>query len=484
LFLILVGAGGISRDLVRRLGERWSITVIDKSPDLLRQIAKERELTTVEGDGSSRLVLEEAGIRDAAALVAATNRDDVNLEVCRLALEAGVQRLSAVCVEPERQGEYRERNLPLIVPDCLAARRIDLQLETRRIASMAFADGRAEAIEFLVSEDSPVRGKTLAELHSHTWILGALLREGELIIPHGATRLEAGDRVTVVGASSDFSTIVNTFTAGMRRFPESFGQRIAVAVERPEDLEGYFKEAIYLARNSKATSVVLLHQDPKTVADEERSAAAASLLVQAIEASEGAQLKPQPVPGRPASFLAGLAKEGGIGLLVVPAPVERGLAGWWRARRILRLLRRTGKPVLLARGRFPYGRILLPVRKTTAGTTAARAAIDLARFTQAPLVGLAVVDPAFLAGPDAEVEARYALTCLEDDAAIHDVVVEEIILRGNPVRIFQDRSLENDLVVLPVHEKSRRLGPRLVVAGMLARMNQGSILLVPAQDPD
>ena len=90
----------------------------------------------------------------------------------------------------------------------------------------------------------------------------------------------------------------------------------------------------------------------------------------------------------------------------------------------------------------------------------------------------------FLSGPDAEVEARYALTCLEDDAAIHDVTVEQIILRGNPVRIFQDRSLENDLVVLPVHGKSRRLGPRLVVAGMLARMNQGSILLVPAQDPD
>jgi len=484
LKLIVVGAGGISRDLVRRLAERWAVTVIDGCPESLKKIGAVRELVAIEGDGSSRLVLDKAGVDSADALIAATGDDDVNLEVCRLAVEAGVQRIAAICVESERQGEYRERSLPVIAPDCLAGRRLDLQLETRRIASMAFADGKAEAIEFLVADDSPVRGKSLMELHSHTWILGALLRDGELIIPHGETRLAAGDRVTVVGASADFAQIVNTFTAGMGRFPEDFGQKVGVAVDRPTDVETVFSEAIYLARNSTATSVVLLHRDQNSIHDADQSSNAAALLVKALDSTEGMALSPRPVAGDPSSFLPRLAMEESIGLLAVPAPDKGGIAGWWQGSRALRLMKRTCKPVLLARGNHPYRRIVLPVRTTTAGKLAARTAIDLARSAQVALHGIAVVDPVFNAGPDAEEEARSNLTWLEDEAAVQDVHVEDSIVHGNPVRAFLENAQEGDLLVLAVRSEGWRPWPRLRIGPLLARLSKVSVLLVPTRNPD
>jgi len=484
LKLIVVGAGGISRDLVRRLAERWTVTVIDRCPENLRNIGTVREIEPIEGDGSSRLVLEKAGMETADALIAATSDDDVNLEVCRLGSEIGIQRIAAICVESERQGEYRARDLAVIAPDCLAGRRLDLQLETRRIASMAFADGKAEAIEFLVADDSPVRGKSLIELHSHTWIVGALLRDGELIIPHGDTRLAAGDRVTVVGASADFAQIVNTFTAGMGRFPEDFGEKVGVAVDQPADVEAVFSEAIYLARNSKATSVVLLHRDQKSIHDADQSSTAAALLVKALDSAEGVLLSPRPVAGDPSSYMPRLATEESIGLLAVPAPNRGGIAGWWQGSRALRLLKRTGKPVLLSRGNHPYRRIVLPVRRTTAGKVAARTAIDLARATQVPIHGIAVVDPVFNAGPDAEVAARYDLTWLEDEAAVQDVHVEDSIVRGNPVRVFLDDAEEGDLLVLALRSEAWHPWPRLRVGPLLARLSKVSVLLVPARDPD
>ena len=480
---LIVGAGGVARDLVGRLGERWEITVVDPSAELLKRIETVRPVSVFHGDGSSRVVLVRAGLESADALIAACADDDSNLEACRLAAGASISRIVAVCADSEREEEYRSLGVPVVMADTLAARRVEQNLESRRLASMSFAEGKAEAMEFLVAEDSPVRGKTLAEIHSHSWILGALLRRGELIIPHGETRLMTGDRVTVVGASTDFSDIVRTFTSGQGRFPLDFGKRVGVCVERPGDVAGVLAEAMYIARNSKATSMVILHRDAGAVSDSEQSRISAELLVQAIKSAEGVRVRPRPVKGRPNGKLHILPREESIGLLVVPTPERKGAIGWWHGGRALRLLRRTGKPVLLSRGSHPYRRILVPARTTAGGRAAARAAIDMAFYTKAELRALAVEDPVFMSGPEASSEARAAVTWLEDDAAVHAVPVESEIVRGNPVREFLKRAEDCDLLVLALDSKAWRPWPRLVITGMLARLSDVSILLVPVRDP-
>ncbi|MGI9642576.1 MAG: NAD-binding protein, partial [Acidimicrobiia bacterium] len=87
---VVVGAGASARELIRRLGDSWSVTVIDPDPDRLRLAEKIRDVETVEGDGSSVVVLRDAGIDHAVTVVAATGSDDVNIEVAKLAREAGV----------------------------------------------------------------------------------------------------------------------------------------------------------------------------------------------------------------------------------------------------------------------------------------------------------------------------------------------------------------------------------------------------------
>ena len=81
--LIVVGAGGASRALLRRIGEVWEVTVIDTDQGLLDQITGVRSVTTVLGDGKQREVLDGAGLADAIAVVAADPDDDANLAICR-----------------------------------------------------------------------------------------------------------------------------------------------------------------------------------------------------------------------------------------------------------------------------------------------------------------------------------------------------------------------------------------------------------------
>ncbi|MBD3160813.1 MAG: hypothetical protein GF346_01565, partial [Candidatus Eisenbacteria bacterium] len=211
--VIIVGAGGPTRELLRRLGDGWDVAIVEPSSEVLDRARGIRPVQAVRGDGTSRLVLERAGLKETDALVAATNDDDANLEICRIGKEAGVHRVIGVAADPERIAEFREIGIDTFAPDNIAARRLEENLEPRRITSQSFAHGRAEAIELEVTSRSPVHGKPLKDLHARSWVVGAILRDGKLLIPHGDTILEDGDLVTVVGAGAEFAEICRTFTS-------------------------------------------------------------------------------------------------------------------------------------------------------------------------------------------------------------------------------------------------------------------------------
>ena len=80
--VILAGAGQSGRALSARLQSLWEVVVVDLEG------GKENLLGPVKflaGDATSSLVLKQAGMQGAAAAIALTGRDEVNLEFCRLA---------------------------------------------------------------------------------------------------------------------------------------------------------------------------------------------------------------------------------------------------------------------------------------------------------------------------------------------------------------------------------------------------------------
>lgn len=477
---ILVGAGGIARELLRRLGTSWEVTVVDTSPDRLAQAGALRPFKVVQGDGSSRVVLKRAGLDEADAVVAATNEDETNLEVCRLAREAGVTRLAAVAANPEEADKYRDIEVLAVSPDGLAARGLERGLETRRIRSMAFAEGRAEAIEFRIAGDSVVCGKALKDLHASSFIVGAILRGKELVIPHGDTVLQAEDLVTVVGAGAEFGEIVRTFTSGEGRFPLDYGKRVAVAVDENDNLDAAFNEALFLVRNSLAASLLLVHRDAEAVRDDTRRASIRKMLEACTSLAEGVEVRPRGVRGRPSKAVAELASEESVGAIVVNAPQRKGLAQTWVATRATNLVRKTSRPVLISRDSHPYGKILVLAQLTPHGLAAIRAATDLARFCKAELHALSVGDPTFISGPAAPLEAARAISYVEEEAAMQGIDVHGVVERGNPVRKLLEHGEKADLIVLGVRAKGRRSFIRFGLGWYVARRAPKSILLVPA----
>ncbi len=470
---ILVGAGGSTRELLARLGDLWEVVVVDLDEERLERAAAVRPVETLRGDGSSRVTLRRAGLKDADAVVAATDDDEVNIEVCRLALRAGLLRVAAVAASTASLPEYRHLQVPAFAPDGLAARFIEQRMEPRPVSSTSFAVGRAEAVEFRIVADSPVLGVALRELRPGNWLVASVLRDGRLIVPHGDTVLQLGDEVTVVGPASEYPRIVRTFTVAEARFPLDFGRRVAVTLTRDSDLLGPIPEALALTRNSQATSVVVVHRRLESIRDEAQAAEVESLLAEIEELRGDVEVHLRPVAGAPGRALSSIVVDEGVGVVVLAAPGP-GLLGRAQSVRALRTAARLQRPVLFSRGSFPYQHVVAPARATASGLAAARAAIDLAAHARGDVTAVAAVSSFRSEGKES---AQRALASFRDEAALQDVPVHRHMRQGG-LRVIEAALEGASLLVLGLPERLPSL-PRAGVSGQLLRRAPCSVLLVP-----
>ena len=468
--LIIVGGGSTTRAILERLGDRWAVAVIDQDPERLASLASIRAITPVQGDGSSRVVLQRAGLAEADALVAALGDDASSLEACRLAAEAGVERIVAVADRPEALAEYRAAGVIAVSPDRLASRHVEIRLEPRRVNSAAFAGGRAEALEFRIAPDSPLRGRALQDVALQGWLVAAVLRDDELIVPNGRTILQTGDLVTVVGAAGDHAAMVATFTGGQANFPQPYGRDVAVLLGHAATSEALIAEAVAMTRMVSGATLVLAHE----AAADGRGASDSTdfVLEQATKLAAGVDIRPVVVDRADLSALVELREKENVGLVVLGKPVGRR-----QTVRVLDTIRSSGAAALLVAGTFPYRGVVAPARDSIAGWSATWVAIDLAARAQIPLEAFGVVAPRFLAREHEAVDARRAVARIRDEASAQGVEVSGRIEIGNPVRMFRDLPADRLLVLGLGRRTYDLLRPR--IAGLIVAGCRASVVVVP-----
>lgn len=74
-------------------------------------------------------------------------------------------------------------------------------------------------MEVQVRSKAPAAGQLLRELAPRDWLIAAVHRDSQLIIPHGDTEIRAGDRLTIVGRSDMYRAISHFFSLAEPCFP-------------------------------------------------------------------------------------------------------------------------------------------------------------------------------------------------------------------------------------------------------------------------
>lgn len=84
--IIIVGAGQVGSSLsINLVKEGNDVTLIDKSADLLENIAEKVDLQTIHGNGAHPRILEAAGANKADMIVAVSKSDETNMIACQVA---------------------------------------------------------------------------------------------------------------------------------------------------------------------------------------------------------------------------------------------------------------------------------------------------------------------------------------------------------------------------------------------------------------
>lgn len=166
--------------------------------------------TIINGDATDQALLREEGIATIQGFAALTGIDEENILLSLYANQVSDENTKTVTKigRISFQNVINKMNLgSIIYPRDITAESI-----LRHVRSQAgsmnscnvenlykLANNKAEALEFNVSEGSPITGKTLAQLHlKPNTLLCAIYRDGKVILPNGSDTVHPGDSVLVV----------------------------------------------------------------------------------------------------------------------------------------------------------------------------------------------------------------------------------------------------------------------------------------------
>ena len=464
--VIIVGAHGEAKELINRISSGWSISVVDLDQEKLRNFTTNRQIDKIQGDATSSLVLKKAGLDEATAIVTLTLSDEVNLEILKIAKQNDILRLSSIINDSANIDKFKELDVELVEPDILLARRFEHILEPRRVVSQAFAGGRAEALEIEISSDSPVRGKKLREIGSDYYIVGALLRKGKVIIPHGDTEIKTGDLVTIVLQSGAFSNVINLFSGSESRFPLEFGKDIVVVLDNEKNLKN-LSESEFFIRNTKATSLKLITKE--------------DLFDNNLESTEEtlkAVLKDQEFDITYKNKISNkdlenFINENSIGTIFYP--VEESISKS-KIKSLISIANKSKIPVLFSRSTYPYKTIGLLINDNFDENSSNSIAFDLSSTMSAKLAGVIINQPTFLQS-DGEQKVSDTVQKLQDLALSHEVKLDFENFEGNEAKIFTDQTSSYDLSIIGSNS-SQSWQDRKVIEFVSTNSNS-SLLCIP-----
>ena len=209
--VLIVGSGNAGQTLAEKLcSEKHDVVVVDRRAEALAQIQSQLDVLTIEGEGSSPQVLEQAGIAKADMVVAVTDRDEVNVLACVLAHSVGVPHKVARVSNLDYIHPPERYDLKSLGIDMIVSQKEECAHELYNILRMP---GALEAVDLLenrvmasgikVHMDSPLLRAPLKNFPQPELLQAirfiALVRGSEVIVPRGDTQFIIGDDVYFVG---------------------------------------------------------------------------------------------------------------------------------------------------------------------------------------------------------------------------------------------------------------------------------------------
>ncbi|HEY7198063.1 MAG TPA: Trk system potassium transporter TrkA [Gaiellaceae bacterium] len=204
---VVVVGGGQTGSAVGRmlLAQGIRVRIVESVLARARAVAEELpDARVFHATGTDPDFLERERIGDASAAVFVMPDDAKNLYAATLAKLHGVPFTIGVVRHPLSQEVFAQAGIDVAVnPQAVTAEEIVRFAHDPRIRQLAMLEGdRFEVLDITVRPESDLCGRPFKELPMTGSLIGAIVRDGEAIFPHGDDRLEPGDRAIIFTEST------------------------------------------------------------------------------------------------------------------------------------------------------------------------------------------------------------------------------------------------------------------------------------------
>ena len=218
--IIIAGAGEVGFHLAKMLAdEEHDIVLIDKLAERLSHAEGHIDVSTIKGNSISIKILEEAGVKGADLLIAATSSEETNITTAIIGKHLGARRTIARISNPEFQIENEKLDLQklgidsMVFPEDLAAKEIYRLIQRSAVTdSFEFGDGQLSLTGIVLEGVAPILEKSLKELVMSLpglpFTVVAIHRGNKTIIPRGDTRFRPYDHVYFISHPDRIDDII------------------------------------------------------------------------------------------------------------------------------------------------------------------------------------------------------------------------------------------------------------------------------------
>ncbi len=221
--VIICGAGRVGYGIAARLAsENNTVTVVDLSADLIRNISTDLDVRGIVGHGAYPEILSQAGADAADMFIAVTYSDEVNMIACQIAhslfnVPTKVARVRAQAyLDNEWSDLYNRENLPIdiiISPEVEIGKAILRRLNTPGAFNVVpFSDGLVKMIGVRIQEDCPIINMPIRQIpdlftNLHAVIVG-VKRDGDIYTPDPDDPLTVGDDAYFIAKSEHVNRLL------------------------------------------------------------------------------------------------------------------------------------------------------------------------------------------------------------------------------------------------------------------------------------
>ncbi len=214
--ILIVGGGrigGLAAAYLLRTGRR--ITIIDSDYEKCKELSESfPEALILHADISDEEIFEDEKLYDYDLVITCTDRQELNLLTAVYSKSKGIKRAISLVNQTNYIPISSQIGIDVTVsPKNCTVDAIMKFIRRGNIKSVhSLFDGKAEVIEFIIPEDSPVAGVSLKDMNlPQDCLILTVLRDNENIIPDGYFKLRVNDTVITIAKKESIQKLEEVF---------------------------------------------------------------------------------------------------------------------------------------------------------------------------------------------------------------------------------------------------------------------------------